>query len=359
MGTLRGGRMIAVTATTTAATTKMTRFRPSAGRTGAGGAPRSMRSLERSACAVMGGLTYAKCSVPARVEKRRYTRSAAAPTNGQCMRGPNIMWRKRFVWRAECFTCIVDHIVQGCAVGVVAQRAAHSFQRFGMTQTSISSETLTAFRNELAEKYRLERELGQGGMAIVYLAHDLVNDQLVALKVLNPELAATLGADRFLREIEVGRTLQHPNIVGVIDSGEANGRLFYTMPFVEGASLRDKLDREKQLSIDEAIDLTKQIAEALGYAHSKNVIHRDIKPENILLSEGRALVADFGIARAVSVAGREALTRTGMAVGTPTYMSPEQAVGRKDVTPEGDVSHPASGVSRMLAGQTPVSGPAP
>ena len=226
-----------------------------------------------------------------------------------------------------------------------------------MTQTSISSETLTAFRSELAEKYRLERELGQGGMAIVYLAHDLVNDRLVALKVLNPELAATLGAERFLREIEVGRTLQHPNIVGVLDSGEANGRLFYTMPFVEGASLRDKLDREKQLSIDEAIDLTKQIAEALAYAHSKNVIHRDIKPENILLSDGRALVADFGIARAVSVAGGERLTRTGMAVGTPTYMSPEQAMGSKDVTPESDVYSLACMVYEMLAGQPPFTGP--
>jgi len=226
-----------------------------------------------------------------------------------------------------------------------------------MTQTSISSETLTAFRSELAQKYTLERELGQGGMAIVYLAHDLVNDRLVALKVLNPELAATLGAERFLREIEVGRTLQHPNIVGVLDSGSADGRLYYTMPFVEGASLRDKLDREKQLSIDEAIDLTKQIAEALAYAHSKNVIHRDIKPENILLSHGQALVADFGIARAVSVAGGERLTRTGMAVGTPTYMSPEQAMGSKDVTPESDVYSLACMVYEMLAGQPPFTGP--
>src|SRR5829696_8314679 len=226
-----------------------------------------------------------------------------------------------------------------------------------MTHTSISSETLTAFRSQLAAQYRLERELGQGGMAIVYLAYDVANDRHVALKVLNPELAATLGADRFLREIEVGRTLQHPNIVGVLDSGSADGRLFYTMPFVEGASLRDKLDREKQLSIDEAIDLTKQIAEALAYAHSKNVIHRDIKPENILLSDGRALVADFGIARAVSVAGGERLTRTGMAVGTPTYMSPEQAMGSKDVTPESDIYSLACMVYEMLAGQPPFSGP--
>src|SRR5215208_4096570 len=226
-----------------------------------------------------------------------------------------------------------------------------------MTHTSISSETLTAFRSELATRYRLERELGQGGMAIVYLAHDVANDRYVALKVLNPELAATLGADRFLREIEVGRTLQHPNIVGVLDSGSADGKLFYTMPFVEGASLRDKLDREKQLAIDEALELTRQIAEALAYAHSKNVIHRDIKPENILLSNGRALVADFGIARAVSVAGGERLTRTGMAVGTPTYMSPEQAMGSKDVTPESDIYSLACMVYEMLAGQPPFSGP--
>jgi TolB-like protein len=226
-----------------------------------------------------------------------------------------------------------------------------------MTHTSISSETLTAFRSELAEKYRLERELGQGGMAIVYLAYDVANDRHVAIKVLNPELAASLGADRFLREIEVGRTLLHPNIVGVLDSGSADGKLYYTMPFVEGASLRDKLDREKQLSIDEAIDLTKQIAEALAFAHSKQVIHRDIKPENILLSNGRAMVADFGIARAVSVAGGERLTRTGMAVGTPTYMSPEQAMGSKDVTPESDVYSLACMVYEMLAGQPHFSGP--
>src|SRR6185369_2296546 len=204
--------------------------------------------------------------VSARVANRRYMESSAIPTKPWRTRRPKTMWRKRFVWRLRCSACIVGHIVR------VARRASlpvgqHTpFGRFGMTQTSISSETLTAFRSKLAEKYTLERELGQGGMAIVYLARDLVNDRLVALKVLNPELAATLGAARFLREIEVGRTLQHPNIVGVLDSGEADGRLFYTMPFVEGASLRDKLDREKQLSIDEAIDLTKQIADALAYA---------------------------------------------------------------------------------------------
>jgi eukaryotic-like serine/threonine-protein kinase len=226
-----------------------------------------------------------------------------------------------------------------------------------MTQVSISSETLTAFRTELADKYHLERELGRGGMATVYLARDLTSDRHVAVKVLLPELAASLGADRFLREIEVGKRLQHPNIVGVIDSGAADGKLFYTMPFVEGASLRDRLDREKQLSIDDAIAITREVAEALDYAHSMGVIHRDIKPENILLSEGRALVADFGIARAVSVAGGMTLTKTGMAIGTPTYMSPEQAMGSKDVTPESDIYSLACVLYELLAGQPPFTGP--
>src|SRR5688572_19850744 len=227
-----------------------------------------------------------------------------------------------------------------------------------MTQTtSISSETLTAFRTELADKCRLERELGRGGMATVYLAQDLANDRKVAVKVLLPELAASIGADRFLREIEVGKVLQHPNIVGVLDSGEADGKLFYTMPFIEGASLRDRLDKQKQLSIEDTVAFTRQVAEALAYAHSKGVIHRDIKLENILLHDGQALVADFGIARAVSVAGGESLTKTGMAVGTPTYMSPEQAMGSKDVTPESDIYSLACVVYEMLAGQPPFTGP--
>jgi serine/threonine-protein kinase len=224
------------------------------------------------------------------------------------------------------------------------------------TQTSISSETLTAFRVEIADKYRLERELGRGGMATVYLARDLANDRYVAVKVLLPELAATLGAERFLREIDVGKTLQHPNIVGVLDSGAADGKLFYTMPFVEGASLRDRLDREKQLGIEETISLARQVADALDYAHSKGIIHRDIKPENILLHDGRALVADFGIARAVTVAGGMTLTKTGMAIGTPTYMSPEQAMGSKDVTPESDIYSLACVIYELLAGQPPFTG---
>src|SRR5688500_3700119 len=194
-------------------------------------------------------------------------------------------------------------------------------------------------------------------MATVYLARDLTHNRHVAVKVLLPELAASLGQERFLREIDVGTKLQHPRIVGVLDSGQADGVLYYVMPFVEGASLRDRLTREKQLAVDETIKLGQQIADALAYAHAQGVIHRDIKPENILLDANGALVADFGIARAVSVAGGETLTRTGMAVGTPTYMSPEQAMGSKDVTPESDIYSLACVVYEMLAGQPPFTGP--
>src|SRR5690242_11282880 len=194
-------------------------------------------------------------------------------------------------------------------------------------------------------------------MASVYLARDLTRDKYVAVKVLLPELAVTLGQERFLREIEVGTVLQHPRIVGVLDSGQADGLLYYVMPFVDGASLRDRLNKEKQLPVDDTIKIAQQVADALAYAHSKGIIHRDIKPENILLDKTGALVADFGIARAVSVAGGENLTRTGMAIGTPTYMSPEQAMGSRDVTPESDIYSLACVVYEMLAGQPPFTGP--
>ena len=196
-------------------------------------------------------------------------------------------------------------------------------------EATTSNISLSTLQNALAGRYSFERELGRGGMATVYLARDLTHNRYVAVKVLLPELAVTLGVERFLREIEVGTVLQHPRIVGVLDSGQADGVLYYVMPFVNGATLRDKLNREKQLSVDDTITITQQVADALAYAHSKGVIHRDIKPENILLNDTGALVADFGIARAVSVAGGETLTRTGMAVGTPTYMSPEQAMGEQ------------------------------
>jgi len=179
----------------------------------------------------------------------------------------------------------------------------------------------------LQGRYRIERELGAGGMATVYLAEDLKHRRKVAVKVLQPELASALGPERFLREIETAARLHHPHILPLYDSGDAEGLLYYVMPYVEGESLRDRLVREKQLSVDDALRVARETADALSYAHSHDVVHRDIKPENILLASGHALVADFGIARAISAAGGEQLTETGLAVGTPAYMSPEQAAG--------------------------------
>ena len=226
-----------------------------------------------------------------------------------------------------------------------------------MTETESASQAFLHFQEALATNYRIEREIGQGGMATVYLAHDLTDDRPVALKLLNQELGASLGADRFLREIRVAQELTHPNIIGVIDCGNVDGRLFYTMPFVEGASLRDRLDREKQLPIGDAIAIVRQVAEALDFAHAKGVIHRDIKPENILISGDKAFVADFGIARAVSVAGGEQLTRTGIAIGTPAYMSPEQALESKHVNAQSDIYSLGCVMFELLAGQLPFTGP--
>src|SRR5712664_309515 len=177
----------------------------------------------------------------------------------------------------------------------------------------------------LPDTYVIDRELGRGGMALVYLARDKRHERFVALKTLRPEIAMALGRERFLREIKLAASLQHPNILPVYDSGDAGGTLYYVMPFVEGESLRDRLDRERQLGIDEAIRITCQVASALDHAHAGGIVHRDIKPENILIEAGQAVVADFGIARAVtSAADAETLTRTGMSLGTPAYMSPEQ-----------------------------------
>jgi eukaryotic-like serine/threonine-protein kinase len=180
----------------------------------------------------------------------------------------------------------------------------------------------------LGGRYHVERELGAGGMATVYLADDLKHSRQVAIKVLRPELSAALGAERFLREITTTANLRHPNILPLYDSGEHNGILFYVMPFVEGESLRARMDRESQLGVDEALRLADEIADALHYAHSRGVVHRDIKPENIMLENGRAVVADFGIAAAVNTSGSEKLTMTGMAIGTPHYMSPSSRVAR-------------------------------
>jgi eukaryotic-like serine/threonine-protein kinase len=208
----------------------------------------------------------------------------------------------------------------------------------------------------LQDRYRLERELGQGGMASVYLAQDVRHDRKVALKVLRPELSAVIGAERFLAEIKVTANLQHPHILPLHDSGEADGFLFYVMPFVEGESLRDRLTREKQLAVDEAVRIATEVASALDYAHRHGVVHRDIKPENILLHDGAALVADFGIALAVSTAGRGRMTETGMSLGTPYYMSPEQAMGEREITGRSDVYSLGCVLYEMLTGDPPFTG---
>jgi len=208
----------------------------------------------------------------------------------------------------------------------------------------------------LADRYRIERELGAGGMATVYLAEDLKHDRKVALKVLKPELAAVLGAERFVVEIKTTAALQHPHILPLFDSGTADGFLFYVMPFIDGETLRDKLNRETQVGIEEAVKITTEVADALDYAHRNGVIHRDIKPENILLHDGRPMVADFGIALAVSAAAGGRMTETGLSLGTPHYMSPEQATADKDITARSDIYSLASVLYEMLTGEPPHMG---
>jgi serine/threonine-protein kinase len=218
-------------------------------------------------------------------------------------------------------------------------------------------DLLGRLKSALADRYAVERELGSGGMAIVYLAEDLKHHRKVAVKVLRPELSAALGPERFLREIEIEARLTHPHILPLYDSGEAGGFLYYVMPYIEGESLRDRLDREKQLPVEDALEITRDIAAALSHAHSHDVIHRDIKPENILLSGGEAVVADFGIARAVTEAGGEKLTGTGVSIGTPAYMSPEQATGSEDLDGRSDVYSLGCVLYEMLAGEAPFTGP--
>jgi serine/threonine-protein kinase len=210
----------------------------------------------------------------------------------------------------------------------------------------------------LAARYVVERELGQGGMATVYLAHDVRHDRKVALKVLRPELAAIVGIERFLHEIKTTAHLQHPHILPLHDSGEADGIVYYVMPYVEGESLRDRLTREKQLPVEEAVRIAREVADALDYAHRHGVVHRDIKPENILAHDGHVVVADFGIALAVSSAGGGTrLTESGMSLGTPYYMSPEQAMGEREITPKSDVYALACVLYEMLVGEPPFTGP--
>jgi serine/threonine protein kinase/tetratricopeptide (TPR) repeat protein len=217
-------------------------------------------------------------------------------------------------------------------------------------------DSLTRLRTALAGRYTVERELGRGGMAAVYLAEDLKHRRQVAIKVLRPELAVMLGPERFVREVEIAARLNHPHIVPLYDSGQADGLLFYVMPFIKGESLRKRLERESQLPVDEALAIVRQAALALGYAHTQGVIHRDVKPENILLHEGEAMVSDFGIALAASALADERLTQTGFAVGTPEYMSPEQATGERALDARSDIYSLGCVLYEMLAGEPPYTG---
>src|SRR6184192_3765092 len=218
------------------------------------------------------------------------------------------------------------------------------------------AELLARLRGALADRYAIDRELGHGGTATVYLAQDLKHGRSVAIKVLRPELAAALGAERFLREIEIAARLTHPHILPLHDSGEAGGFLYYVMPFVQGESLRDRLNREPQLPVEEAVRIAREVATALSHAHSHDVVHRDIKPENILLSGGEAVVADFGIARAITAAAAGTLTETGIAIGTPGYMSPEQATESERLDGRSDIYSLGCMLYEMLAGEPPYTG---
>ena len=218
------------------------------------------------------------------------------------------------------------------------------------------AELFASLQALFADRYTIERELGRGGMATVYLAEELKHHRRVAIKVLRPDLAAALGPERFLREIEIAGGLQHAHMLTLIDSGSEEGFLYYVMPYVEGESLRGRLDREKQLPIDDALEFTSEVADALSYTHTRGVLHRDIKPENILLSGGHAIVADFGIARAISVAGEGRLIQTGVSLGTPAYMSPEQGTGSGQLDARSDIYSLGCVLYEMLAGDPPFTG---
>ena len=219
------------------------------------------------------------------------------------------------------------------------------------------AEVIAQLNAALSDRYDIEREIGSGGMATVYLARDLRHYRQVALKVVRPELGAVLGVERFLAEIRVTASLQHPNLLPLFDSGDADGRLFYVMPYVDGESLRARIIREKQLSMEQAIHIAVAIAGALDYAHRHNVIHRDLKPENILLHEGEPLVADFGIALAMSKAWGARITQTGLSLGTPQYMSPEQATGDRTLDGRTDIYSLGCVLYETLAGEPPHMGP--
>ncbi len=218
------------------------------------------------------------------------------------------------------------------------------------------NDLLSRLSAALSDRYAVEKQLGAGGMATVYLAHDIKHDRKVAIKVLRPELAAVLGADRFIQEIKTTATLQHPHILPLFDSGEADGFLYYVMPYIEGETLRDRLNRETQLGVNDAVRIACEVADALDYAHRHGVIHRDIKPENILLHDGRPMVADFGIALAVSAAAGGRMTETGLSLGTPHYMSPEQATADRDLTNRADIYSLGAVLYETLSGEPPHTG---
>src|SRR5438093_2103415 len=219
------------------------------------------------------------------------------------------------------------------------------------------ANTFAQLQAALADRYALERELGHGGMATVYLARDLRHGRPVAIKVLRPEIAAALGPERFLREIQIAAQLAHPHILPLHDSGAAGAFLYYVMPYVEGESLRDRLAREPQLPVEQAVQIAREVADALGYAHGHDVVHRDIKPENILFEAGHAVVSDFGIARAITATAGATLTETGIVIGTPAYMSPEQASGTDPIDGRSDVYSLGCVLYEMLAGEPPYTGP--
>ena len=219
------------------------------------------------------------------------------------------------------------------------------------------ADPLARLHAALAGRYTIERELGRGGMATVYLGHDPKHDRPVAIKVLRPELAASVGAERFLREIQIAAHLQHPHILALHDSGEADGVLYYVMPYVEGESLRQKLDRDGALPIGEAVRILSEVVDALAYAHAHGIVHRDIKPENVLLSGRHALVTDFGIAKAVTdAAAAPSLTTVGVALGTPAYMAPEQATADPKVNYRADIYAAGVLAFELLTGHPPFAG---
>src|SRR5688572_2253485 len=215
------------------------------------------------------------------------------------------------------------------------------------------SELLARLQVALGDRYQIERQIGEGGMATVYLARDLKHGRRVAIKVLRPELAARLGSERFLHEIKVTASLQHPNILPLYDSGASDEFLYYVMPYVDGESLRTKMRHDGQLSVEDTVAISRSVAAALDYAHEHGIVHRDIKPENVLLQRGQALVADFGIALAVSAAGGARLTQTGLSIGTPHYMSPEQATGDRGQDARSDIYSLGAITYEMLTGEPP------